>query len=61
MLAGFKTILIGAALAVVPSITDYFAIVDWSFLGAKGALIASGVTMIVLRLITTTAVFKGKE
>ena len=61
MLAGFKTILIGAALAVVPTLTEYAGMIDWSFLGAKGALIASGITMIVLRLITTTPAFRGKE
>lgn len=56
---GFRTVLTGALMAVVPALTSYFEMVDWSFLGTTGALIASGVVMIVLRLITTTPVFKA--
>lgn len=59
-MTGWKTVLTGALMAVVPALTDYFNMVDWSFLGTTGALVASGVVMIVLRLITSTPAFTGK-
>ena len=56
---GFKTILIGGALAVVPALTDYIAGVDWSFLGAQGGMFVGGVLMVIMRMLTTTPVGKA--
>jgi hypothetical protein len=55
---GFKTILVGAALAVLPALTQYVGAVDWSFLGPTGGMIAGGIAMIALRLITKSPVFQ---
>lgn len=57
---GWKTVLTGALLATVPSLTSYFELVDWSFLGETGGMVASGVVMIALRLVTSTPAFRGK-
>lgn len=60
MLKGFKTVLIGAGLAILPTLTDYAAGVDWSFLGAKGGMFVGGVVMILLRMVTTTPMGKAE-
>lgn len=59
-MTGWKTILTGAVIAIVPALTSYVGAIDWSFLGSTGGMIASGVAMIVLRLITSTPPFSGK-
>ncbi len=58
MFEGFKTILVGLGFAVLPAVTQYIGAVDWSFLGPTGGLIAGGIAMIALRLVTKSAVFQ---
>ena len=53
-LKGFKSVLMGGAIVVVPAVTQYLGMVDWSFLGPVGGTIASGLVMIGMRLLTTT-------
>ena len=53
-LKGFKTVLMGAALVVVPAFTQYLGMVDWSFLGPVGGTIAGGLIMIGMRLLSDT-------
>ena len=59
-MSGWKTVLMGAIIAVVPALTQYSGTIDWSFLGPTGGMIASGVIMIALRWVTTTPIFTGK-
>lgn len=61
MLSGWKTIIVGAGIAVIPALTQYVGAIDWSFLGETGGMIASGVAMIVMRLITSSPVFQKKQ
>jgi hypothetical protein len=53
-LKGFKTILVGGAMVVIPAATQYLGMVDWSFLGPVGGTIASGLVMIGMRLLSNT-------
>ena len=57
-LKGFKTVLLGGAMVVIPAVTEYLGMVDWSFLGPVGGIIASGAVMIFMRILTTTPVGK---
>lgn len=58
---GFKTLLVGAALAVVPALTQYLEAINWEeFLSPTAAFFVSGAVMMVLRFVTTTGVFKGE-
>jgi hypothetical protein len=55
---GFKTILIGAAMAIIPAATQYFGTIDWNaVLPAPWGMVVGGVVMIVMRYITTTPIF----
>lgn len=59
MLQGFKTILVGLAWVVLPPAVDYIGNIDWTkYVDPKWAPIAAGVSMILMRLVTTTGVFK---
>jgi preprotein translocase subunit SecY len=58
MFEGFKTIILGLVMALLPALTQYLGAVDWSFLGPTGGLIAGGIAMIGMRLITKSAVFQ---
>ena len=54
---GYRTILIGLGLAVLPPALSYLAGVDWnSLVGTQGAMMISGAIMIFMRMITTTPV-----
>ena len=58
---GFKTILVGLGMAVLPVVTQYLGAIDWNaVLPAPYSFVAAGITMIVMRLITKTPVFGGK-
>lgn len=58
-MTGWKTVLTGAVVAIMPALTDYFGMVDWDALvGPKWAFAISGVVMIALRMITSTPIFK---
>jgi hypothetical protein len=61
MFEGFKTILLGAAMAILPAFTEYMGAINWSFLGDTGGLIAGGIAMIVMRLLTKSPVFQKSE
>lgn len=59
---GYRTILIGLALAVAPAAIEYLTKVDWNvLLGAKGGMFVGGVLMVVMRLVTTTPVASATE
>lgn len=59
---GFRTVLTGAALAILPPLTDYLGMVDWSFLGDQTGFIVGGVLMVFMRALTSTPIFdKGDE
>lgn len=54
---GWRTILVGAAMAAAPPLLSYLAGVDWTqYLPAYYAPIVSGLAMIGLRVLTTGAV-----
>lgn len=55
-LKGFKTVLMGGALMILPVASEYLAGVDWSFLGPVGGLFVGGMVMTIMRVLTTTAV-----
>lgn len=57
---GWKTILVGALVALGPTALQYFGGVDWSSVVPSpwDTVIAGGI-MIVMRLITTTPVGRG--
>lgn len=54
---GFKTVITGAVLAIVPPLTDYLGMVDWSFLGENTGFVVGGVLMVLLRAVTKTPIF----
>ena len=59
LMKGYRTILIGLALAVGPAALQYLGAVDWSaLLGPTGAFFVSGVVAILMRFATTTPVGK---
>lgn len=54
---GFRTIIVGLALAIAPTALTYLTGVDWaSYLGPTGAFFVSGVLMIAMRYFTNTKV-----
>ncbi len=54
---GFKTILFGLALVVIPPAVTYLGGVDWTTLGLSPAVSAGiGLAVIALRAVTTTPV-----
>ena len=56
---GFKTVLVGLAMAILPPLTQYLGMIKWeTVLPFPWNWVASGITMIVLRALTTTPIFK---
>lgn len=56
-MTGYRTLIIGFLLAVAPSAFSFLTGIDWShYFSANVALVISGAIMIVMRLVTTTAV-----
>lgn len=59
LMKGYRTILVGLALAIGPGALQYLGAVDWSALfGPTGAFFVSGVVAILMRFATTTPVGK---
>lgn len=59
MLQGFRTVLIGALMAVAPALTEYLGAVKWEdFMSPTTAFFVSGAIMMGLRFITNSGVFK---
>ena len=61
MLTGWRTFIVGAVVAVGPTLLSYLGGIDWTKLGltTNVATIISGVLMVGLRAITTTPPMKG--
>jgi hypothetical protein len=60
-LKGWRTVLVGAAVALGPAAVTYFAGVDWTkLIGANAGMFVSGALMIILRGITTTPIGQDK-
>ncbi len=56
---GFRTVLTGLGIAVAPVALEYVAKIDWTqYVSPNVALVISGLTMVALRAITTSALFK---
>lgn len=54
MFKGWRTVLVGLALAIGPEALQYLAEIDWNALiGTKGAFFVSGLVAIALRFVTT--------
>lgn len=59
VLKGLRTIIIGLLMAVLPVVTQYLGMIDWStVLPPPYSWLVSGIVMILLRLITTGPVGK---
>jgi hypothetical protein len=59
ILKGFRTVLVGLAVAVVPVVTQYLGAIDWAIvLPFPWNFVASGVVMIVMRALTNTPLFQ---
>lgn len=57
---GWKTVIFGALLAVVPALTDYLGAVDWKAIGlAPSTAALLGAAVIALRAATTTPLGKS--
>lgn len=60
-MTGFKTILVGLLMALIPAVTQYFGTVDWnSVFPAPWGMVVAAIVMIAMRMITTTPVFIKK-
>jgi hypothetical protein len=58
-MTGFKTVIIGLLMAVLPVATQYMGAIDWNtLLPAPWGMVAGGVVMIVMRYFTTTPMFQ---
>jgi hypothetical protein len=58
---GFRTVMIGAALIVLPPLVEYFGGVSWESIGVSPSLGAFiGALFIGLRAVTDSPVFKAK-
>ncbi len=56
-LKGFRTVLMGLAIAVAPAALTYLAGVDWtSLVGPNAAMAIAGGITIAMRILTTTPV-----
>lgn len=54
---GYRTILVGLAMAVIPPGVTYLLGLDWaSVVGPNAAMVVSGLLTIVMRLVTTTPI-----
>ncbi len=59
LMKGYRTLLVGLALAIGPAALQYLGAIDWSQLvGPTGAFFVSGVVAILMRFVTTTPVGK---
>ena len=60
MLVGFRTIIVGLLLTILPPVLTYLAGVDWTALGLSPnvAFMISGVIMIAMRYFTSTPIAK---
>ena len=59
LMKGYRTLLVGLALAIGPAALQYLGAIDWSqLLGPTGAFFVSGVVAILMRFVTTTPVGK---
>ena len=59
--SGWRTIVVGAALTVLPPLVSYLLNVDWNnIVGANGAFIISGILTMVMRYFTTTPIGVSK-
>lgn len=59
---GFKTILVGLLIAVVPAITQYVGAINWDgILPAPYSTMVAGAIMILMRFFTTTPVASGSQ
>ncbi|MDE2363142.1 MAG: lysozyme [Hyphomicrobiales bacterium] len=57
---GYRTLVVGLALAIAPAALQYLGAVDWSALiGPRGAFFVSGLVAVAMRAITTTPVGKS--
>lgn len=60
-LKGFKTLIVGLLLAIVPVALQYLAGIDWAqYVGPQTAFFISGAIMMVMRFFTTTPVAQAK-
>jgi len=60
-LKGYRTILVGLAVAAAPAALTYLAGVDWTqFVGPNWALAIAGGLTVALRIVTTTPVGSAK-
>jgi hypothetical protein len=61
-MTGYKTLITGALLAIVPPLTSYVEAINWDeFMSPTMAFFVSGIAMMALRFVTNTGVFKGTE
>jgi len=59
LMKGYRTLLVGLALAIGPAALQYLGAIDWSqVVGPAGAFFVSGVVAILMRFVTTTPVGK---
>ena len=57
---GYKTMLIGLLMAIIPAVTQYAGAIDWNaIIPAPWGLMVGGAIMMFLRYFTDTAVFKA--
>jgi hypothetical protein len=57
---GFKTFLVGLAMAIIPPATQYLGAIDWAtLLPFPWNYVASGVVMIAMRALTKTPIFQS--
>ena len=57
---GWKTIIFGSAMVVVPPVLSYFGGVDWTTIGVSPAAASViGAAILALRAVTTSPVFKS--
>ncbi|HMN71806.1 MAG TPA: lysozyme [Rhodoblastus sp.] len=62
IMKGYRTILVGLALAIGPGALQYLGAVDWSaLLGPSAAFFVSGALAILMRCVTTTPVGKPDQ
>lgn len=60
-LKGFKTLIVGFLLAVLPVALQYLAGIDWAqYVGPQAAFFVSGAIMMVMRFFTSTPVAQAK-
>ena len=58
---GLRTIVVGLSIAAAPAALQYFGGVDWNtILPAPWGMVASGLVMVAMRLITSTPVGQPK-